>query len=216
MLSAEATNLLTGSRQRLSHTDSTPCFPYVGGAEGSRADHLGGPPSAASCFRWRTQTLRWTACWTTCRCRGMQQNPSAETPKYIKCAVLPTAAGGSASLSRCFAEWSFTPFPVLQADASQPRKGLRPPRCTGAAVAAAAALMESLSAAGGGGGRVLLLTGGPATLGPGQVVSRDLGDAIRTHKVREKFFDVKTTQLGKFLGKTSITNSLSSAAAAAV
>ena len=35
-----------------------------------------------------------------------------------------------------------------------------------------------------GGGRVLVLTGGPATLGPGQVVSRDQADAIRTHRVR--------------------------------
>jgi hypothetical protein len=50
-------------------------------------------------------------------------------------------------------------------------------------VAAAATLMESLAAHGGGGGRVLLLTGSPATVGPGQVVSRDKGDAIRTHKV---------------------------------
>jgi len=78
-------------------------------------------------------------------------------------------------------------FVSLQADSWLPRRGLRPARCTGTAVSVATGLMEAAAAAahdGGSGGRILLLTGGPATAGPGQVVPQDLGESIRTHKVR--------------------------------
>jgi len=71
----------------------------------------------------------------------------------------------------------------LQPDAEL-RPGQRPARATGPAVAAAVHLLAACVP--GTGGRALLLTGGPATVGPGRVVSRDQGDSIRTHKDCEK------------------------------
>ena len=35
----------------------------------------------------------------------------------------------------------------------------------------------------GSGARAMLFTGGPATCGPGMVVGRDRGEALRSHKV---------------------------------
>lgn len=59
-------------------------------------------------------------------------------------------------------------------------QGSRHQRATGAALSVAVGLLEAC--AHGDGGHVLLLAGGPCTLGPGQIVSRDYAEPLRTHK----------------------------------
>lgn len=63
---------------------------------------------------------------------------------------------------------------------SVPLQGSRHQRATGAALSVAVGLLESC--AHGDGGHVLLLAGGPCTVGPGQIVSRDYAEPLRTHK----------------------------------
>ncbi|PWA50579.1 sec23/Sec24 protein transport family protein [Artemisia annua] len=58
--------------------------------------------------------------------------------------------------------------------------GHRPPRCTGAAIQVAIALLEGSSVPTG--SRIMVFTSGPATMGPGIVVSQDLNQSIRTHR----------------------------------
>lgn len=65
-----------------------------------------------------------------------------------------------------------------------PLQGMRHQRATGAALSVAVALLETCAR--GDGGHVLLLAGGPCTMGPGQIVSRDYAEALRTHKDLEK------------------------------
>jgi len=60
----------------------------------------------------------------------------------------------------------------------------RPLRCTGAAVSTAVALLEAACPQQG--GRVMLFVGGPATVGPGLVVGRELVDPLRSHHDLEK------------------------------
>lgn len=73
---------------------------------------------------------------------------------------------------------------VAQRRVGGPLQGMRHQRATGAALSVAVALLESC--AHGDGGHVLLLAGGPCTMGPGQIVSRDYAEALRTHKDLEK------------------------------
>lgn len=58
-------------------------------------------------------------------------------------------------------------------------KGQRHARCTGTALSIAVSLLEK--AIGFNGGRIMLFTGGPATIGPGRVASRDLTEVMRNH-----------------------------------
>mmetsp|Transcript_10146 Transcript_10146/g.29948 ORF Transcript_10146/g.29948 Transcript_10146/m.29948 type:complete len:761 (+) Transcript_10146:73-2355(+) len=60
----------------------------------------------------------------------------------------------------------------------------RPLRCTGVAVSAAVALLEATYP--NSGARVMLFTGGPCTVGPGQVVGRELVEPMRSHHDLEK------------------------------
>lgn len=60
----------------------------------------------------------------------------------------------------------------------------RPARCTGTALSIAVSLMELLYK--GCSGRIMLFVGGPATVGPGQVVVMDLAVAMRSHSDIEK------------------------------
>ncbi|XP_024962905.1 protein transport protein SEC23-like isoform X1 [Cynara cardunculus var. scolymus] len=58
--------------------------------------------------------------------------------------------------------------------------GHRSPRCTGAAILVAVALLEGCSATIG--SHIMVFTSGPATMGPGMVVSQYLTQSIRTHR----------------------------------
>merc|ERR1719198_1285277 len=62
--------------------------------------------------------------------------------------------------------------------------GHRPARCTGVALSTAVALLEANFA--NVGARVMLFTGGPCTVGPGQMVARELTDPMRSHHDIEK------------------------------
>lgn len=66
------------------------------------------------------------------------------------------------------------------ADRAAAVQGCRHQRATGAALSVATALLEAC--AHGDGGHVLLLAGGPCTVGPGQIVSQDYAEPLRTHK----------------------------------
>jgi len=62
--------------------------------------------------------------------------------------------------------------------------GNRAARCTGVALSAAVGLLESNFA--NTGARVMLFTGGPCTVGPGQMVGRELSEPMRSHHDLEK------------------------------
>ena len=68
----------------------------------------------------------------------------------------------------------------LQPEEAALPSGQRRARATGAAAGAACGLLEGCLS--GSGARILLFTGGPCTVGPGQVVGIDQAEAIRTHK----------------------------------
>ena len=74
--------------------------------------------------------------------------------------------------------------------------GHRPARCTGVALSTAVALFEVNFA--NVGGRVMLFTGGPCTVGPGQMVATDLSEPMRSHHDLEK-----ETSNTKFVKKAS-------------
>jgi hypothetical protein len=63
-------------------------------------------------------------------------------------------------------------------------QGERHRRCTGAALAVAVSLLEATAYMES--GRIMLLTGGPATVGPGAIVSVDYAESLRTHKDLDK------------------------------
>jgi len=62
--------------------------------------------------------------------------------------------------------------------------GHRAARCTGVALSTAVALLESNFA--NHGARVMLFTGGPCTIGPGQMVAKELSEPMRSHHDIEK------------------------------
>eukprot|EP00892_Ulva_mutabilis_P000729 jgi/Ulvmu1/10657/UM066_0038.1 len=108
--------------------------------------------------------------------RGSQEATKADVSGLIR-------RGGSLD-SPFIAPFSSCSFAVdgvldgLMPEASAP--GCRHQRATGAALSVAAAVLEAC--AHGNGGHVLLLAGGPCTLGPGQIVSLDYAEPLRTHK----------------------------------
>ncbi|XP_065176879.1 protein transport protein Sec23A-like isoform X2 [Sycon ciliatum] len=72
----------------------------------------------------------------------------------------------------------------LQADPWPVPTGKRPDRSSGAALSVALSLLECTYP--NVGGRIMMFVGGPATQGPGMVVSNDLKETIRTHHDVEK------------------------------
>ncbi|WFD45060.1 GTPase-activating protein S23 [Malassezia psittaci] len=72
----------------------------------------------------------------------------------------------------------------LQRDPWPVANDKRPQRCTGAALSVAVGLLESTFQ--NSGARVMLFCGGPCTEGPGQVVSTELRERIRSHHDIEK------------------------------
>jgi protein transport protein SEC23 len=72
----------------------------------------------------------------------------------------------------------------LQKDPNPVKSDKRPLRSTGAALSVAVGLLESCWSQNA--GRIMLFTGGPATYGPGLVVSDDLKEPIRSHTDLQK------------------------------
>ncbi|CAL9769614.1 unnamed protein product [Musa acuminata subsp. burmannicoides] len=72
----------------------------------------------------------------------------------------------------------------LQMDQWPVEAGNRPLRCTGVALSVAAGLLGACSA--GTGARIIALVGGPCTIGPGMIVSKDLSEPVRSHKDLDK------------------------------
>jgi len=72
----------------------------------------------------------------------------------------------------------------LQKDPWPTETSERPLRCTGVAVSVAVALLESTYP--NSGARMMLFVGGPCTVGPGQVVNRELAEPMRGHHDLEK------------------------------
>ncbi len=67
----------------------------------------------------------------------------------------------------------------LQKDPNPVKSDKRPLRATGVALSVAIGILENSFP--NSGARVMLFTGGPATEGPGMVVSEDLKEPIRSH-----------------------------------
>ena len=101
--------------------------------------------------------------------------------------LLPVAEAEFA-ISNVLAELRMDPWPL--------EAGHRPARCTGVALSTAVALFEGNFA--NAGGRVMLFTGGPCTVGPGQMVATDLSEPMRSHHDLEK-----ETSNTKFVKKAS-------------
>ena len=72
----------------------------------------------------------------------------------------------------------------LQKDPWPTETSERPLRCTGVAVSLAVSLLES--AFPNTGARLMLFVGGPCTVGPGQVVARELAEPMRSHHDLER------------------------------
>lgn len=93
------------------------------------------------------------------------------------------AAGGARRFLLPIGECEFAISSILddlQKDSfSKTGTDQRPTRCTGVALSVAVGLMETTNHQSA--GRTLLLTGGPCTIGPGQVVSTALSEPIRSH-----------------------------------
>jgi protein transport protein SEC23 len=85
---------------------------------------------------------------------------------------LMPAAQAELAVSTLFEQLSNDPWPV-EADK-------RPQRATGAALSIALSVLESCVPQSG--ARVLLFASGPATIGPGMIVGRELKESIRSHR----------------------------------
>ena len=109
------------------------------------------------------------------RGRGGQQQPAADGRSATTRFLLPVAEAEFA-ISNVLSELRMDPWPA--------EAGQRPQRCTGVAVSAAVSLLETNFA--NTGARVMLFTAGPCTVGPGQMVSRDKEEAMRSHSDLEK------------------------------
>jgi protein transport protein SEC23 len=101
--------------------------------------------------------------------------------------MLPVAEAEFA-ISNVLADLRMDPWPVESTH--------RPQRCTGTALSAAVALLETNFS--NSGARVQLFTGGPCTVGPGQMVAKELTEPMRSHHDIEK--ETSTT---KFIQKAS-------------
>ena len=73
---------------------------------------------------------------------------------------------------------------ALQPDSWPVPDGRRPDRSTGSALSVAIGLLECTYP--NVGARIMMFVGGPATQGPGMVVSNDLHETIRTHHDMDK------------------------------
>ena len=100
-------------------------------------------------------------------------------------AAAAAAAGSRFLLPLCECEFALqSALEELEADPPPATRSTRPARATGTALAVATALLEAGGAPAG--GRILLFCGGPATVGPGTVVSVDQAEELRSHKDFEK------------------------------
>ncbi|WOL04553.1 hypothetical protein Cni_G13274 [Canna indica] len=72
----------------------------------------------------------------------------------------------------------------LQTDKWPVEAGNRALRCTGVALSVAAGLLGACIS--GTGARIIALVGGPCTIGPGMIVSKDLSEPVRSHKDLDK------------------------------
>ena len=105
---------------------------------------------------------------------GRNAQPGAPSPAASRF-LLPVAEAEFA-ISNVLSELKMDPWPI------EPNS--RPQRCTGVALSAAVALLETNFA--NVGARVQLFTGGPCTVGPGQIVAKELTDPMRSHHDIEK------------------------------
>lgn len=88
------------------------------------------------------------------------------------------------------------------------KPGFRPQRATGAALSVAARLLEGCVP--NVGSRIMLFVGGPATVGPGQIVDTDQAKSIRTHQDLDNDRAPHYKKACKFYGQLSqrlVTNS---------
>ncbi|RZR85671.1 hypothetical protein BHM03_00012702 [Ensete ventricosum] len=79
---------------------------------------------------------------------------------------------------------SFSHIYELQSDRWPVEAGNRALRCTGVALSVAAGLLGACVA--GTGVRIIALVGGPCTVGPGMIVSKDLSEPVRSQKDLDK------------------------------
>ncbi len=100
---------------------------------------------------------------------------------------LMPAGQAELAVSTLFEQLSRDPWPV-EADK-------RPHRATGAALSVALSVLESCVPQSG--ARILLFASGPATIGPGMIVGRELKEAIRSHREL-------TTDTAKYFKRASV------------
>ena len=109
------------------------------------------------------------------RGQGGGANPQTDKNSAMSRFLLPVAEAEFA-IQNVLEELKMDPWPVEPSS--------RPSRCTGVALSAAVALLESNFA--NSGARVQLFTGGPCTVGPGQMVEKALSEPMRSHHDIEK------------------------------
>jgi len=107
------------------------------------------------------------------RGRGSQQQQDGRSAEGRF--LLPVSEAEFA-ISNILSELRNDPWPV--------ESGMRASRCTGVALSAAVSLLETNFA--NTGAHVMLFTGGPCTIGPGQMAGKELNEPMRSHSDIEK------------------------------
>jgi protein transport protein SEC23 len=103
--------------------------------------------------------------------RGRGSGQAAPDARSASSRFLLPVAEAEFAINSVISELRMDPWPLEPAQ--------RPSRCTGVALSAAVALLESNFP--NVGARVMLFTGGPCTIGPGQMVDKPLSDPVRSH-----------------------------------
>lgn len=102
---------------------------------------------------------------------GMQPQPGRPMPMGPASRFLMPVSQCEFQLTKALEQLQKDPWPVAN--------DRRPLRCTGVALSVAVGLLESSFQ--NSGGRIMLFAAGPATEGPGMVVSSELREPMRSH-----------------------------------
>ncbi|WOL12215.1 hypothetical protein Cni_G20981 [Canna indica] len=120
---------------------------------------------------------------------GVRHGAAGGAPGYPR-AHQATAMQPSTSVNRFLLPASDCEYTLnslldeLQMDRWPVETGNRAFRCTGVALSVAAGLLGACVV--GTGARIIALVGGPCTVGPGMIVSKDLSEPVRSHKDLDK------------------------------
>ncbi|XP_051130176.1 protein transport protein sec23 [Andrographis paniculata] len=135
----------------------------------------------------RVYDLGFTDCSKVVVFHGEREVSSEQVKQFLRLHHVKQSLGKSPTVKQQgfllpVAECEFNIMKAIEEIDSSPliKPRHRPLRSTGVAISVAVGLLEGCSI--NTGSRVMVFTSGPATVGPGAIVSSDYGDSIRTHR----------------------------------